>query len=127
MYQLLSKIESPADLKHLTRDELKQVARELRQAIIDNLSNTGGHFASDLGATDLIVPSAVMVNLIAGRTHPAELETLGADAHARIHRYGKTSRPGRKIGHVTFCGADRPALLRQATTLCQPAPMEVRS
>ena len=55
MYQLLSKIESPADLKHLTRDELKQVARELRQAIIDNLSNTGGHFASDLGATDLIL------------------------------------------------------------------------
>ena len=55
MYQLLSKIESPADLKRLTRDELKQVARELRQAIIDNLSNTGGHFASDLGATDLIL------------------------------------------------------------------------
>ena len=80
-----------------------------------------------LGAPDLIVPSAVMVNLIAGRTHPAELETLGANAHARVHRYGKTSRPGRKIGHVTFCGADRPALLRQATTLSQPAPMEVRS
>ncbi len=55
MYQLLSKVESPADLKRFTRDELKQVARELRQAIIDNLSNTGGHFASDLGATDLIL------------------------------------------------------------------------
>lgn len=55
MSQLLSHIQSPADLKHLTRDELKQVARELRQAIIDNLSKTGGHFASDLGATDLIL------------------------------------------------------------------------
>jgi len=55
MYELLSRINSPADLKTLNRDELKQVAKELRQAIIDNLSKTGGHFASDLGAVDLIV------------------------------------------------------------------------
>lgn len=55
MYELLSRIQSPADLKSLTRDELKQVASELRQSIIDNLSKTGGHFASDLGAVDLIV------------------------------------------------------------------------
>ena len=55
MYELLSRIHSPADLKGLSRDQLKQVAHELRQAIIDNLSKTGGHFASDLGATDLIL------------------------------------------------------------------------
>ncbi len=55
MYDLLSRISRPSDLKKLTRDELKQVAAELRQAIIDNLSQTGGHFASDLGAVDLIV------------------------------------------------------------------------
>jgi 1-deoxy-D-xylulose-5-phosphate synthase len=55
MYELLSRIHSPADLKGLSRDELKQVANELRQAIIDNLSKTGGHFASDLGAADLIL------------------------------------------------------------------------
>lgn len=55
MYELLSRIQRPADLKGLNRDQLKQVARELRQAIIDNLSKTGGHFASDLGAADLIL------------------------------------------------------------------------
>ncbi len=55
MYELLSRIHRPADLKSLNRDQLKQVARELRQAIIDNLSKTGGHFASDLGAADLIL------------------------------------------------------------------------
>lgn len=55
MYELLSRIHSPADLKGLNRDQLKQVAKELRQAIIDNLSKTGGHFASDLGAADLIL------------------------------------------------------------------------
>ena len=55
MYELLSRIHSPADLKGLNREQLKQIANELRQAIIDNLSKTGGHFASDLGATDLIL------------------------------------------------------------------------
>jgi 1-deoxy-D-xylulose-5-phosphate synthase len=55
MTELLSRIHSPADLKGLSVEELKQVAVELRQAIIDNLSKTGGHFASNLGATDLIL------------------------------------------------------------------------
>ncbi len=63
MYDLLSRIHSPADLKTLTRDELKQVARELRQAIIDNLSQTGGHFASDLGAVDLILALHTIYNV----------------------------------------------------------------
>ena len=55
MYELLDKIQSPSDLKRLSRDQIKQVSEELRQAIIDNLSKTGGHFASDLGAADLIL------------------------------------------------------------------------
>ncbi len=63
MDHLLSRLKSPADLKNLTRDELKQVARELRQAIIDNLSQTGGHFASDLGATDLILALHTVYNI----------------------------------------------------------------
>ena len=63
MYELLSRIASPADLKSLTRDELKQVALELRQAIIDNLSKTGGHFASDLGAADLILALHTVYNV----------------------------------------------------------------
>ncbi|CCW35751.1 1-deoxy-D-xylulose-5-phosphate synthase [Chthonomonas calidirosea] len=55
MYEILSQIKSPDDLKTLSRDQLKQVARELRQAIVDHLSQTGGHFASDLGAVELIL------------------------------------------------------------------------
>ncbi len=55
MVNLLSRIKGPADLKGLSREELKQVAVELREAIIENLSKTGGHFASDLGAADLIL------------------------------------------------------------------------
>src|SRR5579871_2575300 len=55
MTDLLAHIHSPADLKKLSVDELKQVAVELRQAIVDNLSKTGGHFASDLGAVEMIL------------------------------------------------------------------------
>ena len=51
----LSRIHSPADLKGLSVDQLKEVADELRQAIVDNLSKTGGHFASNLGAVDMIL------------------------------------------------------------------------
>jgi 1-deoxy-D-xylulose-5-phosphate synthase len=55
MTDLLSRVNSPADLKDLSVDELKQVAVELRHAIVDNLSKTGGHFASNLGAVDMIL------------------------------------------------------------------------
>jgi 1-deoxy-D-xylulose-5-phosphate synthase len=55
MTTLLSRIHSPADLKSLRVEELKQVAVELRQAIVENLSKTGGHFASNLGAVDMIL------------------------------------------------------------------------
>src|SRR6185369_12418952 len=56
-------IDSPADLKALSIEELKDVAVELRQAIIDNLSKTGGHFASNLGATDLILALHAVYNV----------------------------------------------------------------
>ncbi len=55
MPDLLSQINTPADLKDLSVEQLKQVADELRQAIIENLSRTGGHFASNLGAVDMIL------------------------------------------------------------------------
>ncbi len=63
MSDLLARIHSPEDLKPLTIDELKQVAVELRQAIIDNLSKTGGHFASNLGAVDLILALHTIYNV----------------------------------------------------------------
>jgi 1-deoxy-D-xylulose-5-phosphate synthase len=63
MYELLSRIASPADLRNLSREELKQVADELRQAIVDNLSKTGGHFASDLGAVELILALHTVYNV----------------------------------------------------------------
>lgn len=54
-YPLLRTISSPSDLGVLSRKELKQLADEVRQAILDKVSKTGGHLASNLGTVELAV------------------------------------------------------------------------
>lgn len=54
-YDKLSKINSPADLKKLRINELKDVCSEIRQFIINKLSTHPGHFASSMGAVELTV------------------------------------------------------------------------
>ena len=62
-----------------------------------------------LGPTDALAPAAVMANVVGG----AEGDPRGRQAAAlarvpgaHVHLYGKTSRPGRKLGHVTVTGAE---------------------
>ncbi|MFC0675045.1 5-(carboxyamino)imidazole ribonucleotide synthase [Brachybacterium hainanense] len=60
-----------------------------------------------LGPVAPLAPVTVMVNLLGGSR--ADLaagvrEALAADAGAKVHVYGKSVRPGRKIGHVTLVG-----------------------
>ena len=55
MYPLLDKINSPADIKGLGIEELKQLCSELRQYIIEVCSENPGHLGSSLGAVELIV------------------------------------------------------------------------
>ncbi len=52
---LLSKIDSPADLKQLDQTQLVKVCDELRQFIVDNVSVYGGHFGASLGVVELTV------------------------------------------------------------------------
>jgi 1-deoxy-D-xylulose-5-phosphate synthase len=52
--RLLDRIASPEDLRRLSREQVAQVAAELREVIIENVSRTGGHLASSLGAVELI-------------------------------------------------------------------------
>jgi 1-deoxy-D-xylulose-5-phosphate synthase len=51
----LDKINSPEDMKDLTRSDLKVLAEEIRKFIIDVVSETGGHLASNLGVVELTV------------------------------------------------------------------------
>ena len=54
-YELLNKIDSPKDLRHLPADLLPEVCKELREMIIDELSRNPGHFGSSLGVIELTV------------------------------------------------------------------------
>ena len=52
---LLQQINSPADLKKFSKDQLLQITDELRQYIIDVVSVHGGHFGASLGVVELSV------------------------------------------------------------------------
>ena len=52
---LLSKINSPDDLRKLNKNQLEQICSELRQYIIDIVSEKGGHFGASLGVVELTV------------------------------------------------------------------------
>lgn len=51
----LEKIKSPADIKKLSITDLKELAQELREIIIQTVATNGGHLASNLGTVDLTI------------------------------------------------------------------------
>lgn len=55
MYPLLETIQSPADLRKLSRQQLAPLATELRDFLVESVSKTGGHFASNLGSIELTI------------------------------------------------------------------------
>ncbi len=54
-YQLLSKIDSPADIRKLSQSELRILADEVREFIIDTISKVGGHLGAGLGTVELTI------------------------------------------------------------------------
>ncbi|MDH3899789.1 MAG: 1-deoxy-D-xylulose-5-phosphate synthase, partial [Gammaproteobacteria bacterium] len=54
-YPLLTRIDTPADLRRLENRQLPQLASELREFLIDSVANTGGHLAAGLGTVELTI------------------------------------------------------------------------
>ena len=50
---LLEKIKQPNDIKQISMEQLPKLAEEIRQFLLEHLSKTGGHLASNLGAVEL--------------------------------------------------------------------------
>ena len=71
-----------------------------------------------LGATGLMAPWTVMVNILGGPSSGNMLEpyprAMADHPTAKIHTYGKTPRPGRKVGHVNVSGEDLDEVVYQA-------------
>ena len=53
--KLLSAIEDPGDLRRLPRAQLKGLADEVRECVLQNVSRTGGHLSSNLGTVELTI------------------------------------------------------------------------
>ena len=51
----IKKIENPRFLKQLNITELNQLSQDIRDFLIENISQTGGHFSSNLGIVELTV------------------------------------------------------------------------
>jgi len=52
---ILERIQSPTDLKTVPRDQLPQLAQEIREFLIDSCSRTGGHIGAGLGVVELTI------------------------------------------------------------------------
>ena len=70
-----------------------------------------------LGDPTALAPFTVMVNILGGDLpdlYPAYLHCMARDPGLKIHVYGKTVKPGRKVGHVNVVGDDVDSLVERA-------------
>lgn len=63
MGKYLEKIQAPQDIKTLNNGQLAELCDEIRQTIIETVSNNGGHLASNLGVVELTVALALAFDL----------------------------------------------------------------
>jgi len=55
MFKILNSIDSPQDLKGLSHEEIKLLAKEIRELMVEVVSKTGGHLAASLGAVEIAI------------------------------------------------------------------------
>ena len=98
-YPLLSKIDKPADMRHLSRSELKQLAFELRDYLLHSVSRTGGHLSSNLGTVELTIalhyvfntPEDRLVWDVGHQTYPHKILTGRRDRMPSLRQLGGMS------------------------------------
>ena len=61
-YRVLDRIAGPADIKHLSDQDLSQLAKDVRAEVISAVSETGGHLGSSLGVVELTVALHAVFN-----------------------------------------------------------------
>ena len=96
MTKLLDRIDGPDDLRHLSEDELQQVAQEVRDHIIDTVGEIGGHFGANLGACEIAValhsvlesPKDKILWDVGHQAYPHKVLTGRRDELNTIRQYG---------------------------------------
>ncbi|ADZ00276.1 1-deoxy-D-xylulose-5-phosphate synthase [Neisseria meningitidis] len=93
---LLDLIDNPQDLRRLDKKQLPQVAAELREFLLESVGQTGGHFASNLGAVELTValhyvyhtPEDKLVWDVGHQSYPHKILTGRKNQMHTMRRYG---------------------------------------
>ena len=93
---LLATIASPADLRRLSRSELRALCDELRQYILHSVSKTGGHLSSNLGTVELTVALHYVFNTpydrlvwdVGHQTYPHKVLTGRREQMSTLRMYG---------------------------------------
>jgi 1-deoxy-D-xylulose-5-phosphate synthase len=97
--RLLPTINAPADLRALPREELKALAQELRDHVLQSVSQTGGHLSSNLGTVELTValhyvfntPEDRLVWDVGHQTYPHKILTGRRDQMHTLRQLGGIS------------------------------------
>jgi 1-deoxy-D-xylulose-5-phosphate synthase len=98
-HHLLQSINSPADMRRLSRIELKQLAVELRDFLLQSVAQTGGHLSSNLGTVELTValhhvfntPYDRLVWDVGHQTYPHKILTGRRDRMPSLRQLGGIS------------------------------------
>ncbi len=99
MSQLLPSIDSPADLRRLARTQLRPLADELREYVLQSVSKTGGHLSSNLGTVELTIalhyvfntPEDRLVWDVGHQTYPHKILTGRRDRMHTLRQLGGVS------------------------------------
>jgi 1-deoxy-D-xylulose-5-phosphate synthase len=96
---LLDRIRSPQDLKSLSRDQLRELAAEIRAFLIDSCSRTGGHIGAGLGVVELSIalhyafntPEDQLVWDVGHQAYPHKVLTGRTEGFATLRQEGGMS------------------------------------
>ncbi len=96
---MLDQIQSPSDLRRLSKEQLKPLAKELREYLINSVSQTGGHLSSNLGTVELSIalhyvfntPEDRLVWDVGHQTYPHKILTGRRDKMSTLRQLGGIS------------------------------------
>ncbi len=105
MTDLLKTINSPADLRALSREQLPGLSQELRDFLVNSVSKTGGHLSSNLGTVELTValhyvfqtPYDRLIWDVGHQSYPHKILTGRRDKMDTLRHYGGISGFPRRV------------------------------
>ncbi len=98
-YPLLQKVNTPSDLRAMSRGDLKVLSDELRAYVLDSVSKTGGHLSSNLGTVELTIALHHVFNTpydrivwdVGHQTYPHKILTGRRDRMSTLRQLGGIS------------------------------------